>query len=262
MNLCGAAGDKQPSSSLQTVSGSAAMKPRGLPVLPTLIAAYRAWGRSLNAMRTMNLCATLIITAISVGAEFVPQRLWEHQLYGVALGLVQGAIWALLLAPFVIALHRFVILGEITPAYTLPIDEPAFLFFFGWLFALKVLVGVPFDLLGALQALNWPVGASAFVFAVALVAVTFVSLRLSILLPGCAVEAPGAAPLQALADTNGEALRILALFSLAVLPWLAATIGGVVLLGPGAQIMGTPRAMISLVFGGIMQTITLSLMTL
>jgi hypothetical protein len=237
------------------------MKPGRLPVMPTLIAAYRDWGRTLNAMRAINLSAIIIITAISVGAEFVPQRLWEQQLSGEALDLVQGAIWAFLLAPFVIALHRFVILGEITPAYTLPINEPAFLIFFGWLFALKVLVGLPFDVLGALQALNWSLRASTLAFAVALVAVAFVSLRLSILLPACAVEAPGATPSRALADTRGQALRIFALFFLALLPWLAANIAGVFLLGPGIQIIGTPRAMVSLVMGGILQTITLSLMT-
>jgi hypothetical protein len=130
------------------------MKPRRLPVMPTLIAAYRDWGRTLNAMRAINLSAIIIITAISVGAEFVPQRLWEQQLSGEALDLVQGAIWAFLLAPFVIALHRFVILGEITPAYTLPINEPAFLIFFGWLFALKVLVGLPFDVLARCRRLT------------------------------------------------------------------------------------------------------------
>jgi uncharacterized membrane protein len=237
------------------------MKPRRLPILPTLIAVYRDWGRALNAMRAINLSTVLIITAISVGAEFVPKRLWEQQLSGVVLGTVQGAIWALLLAPFVIALHRFVIRGEITPTYILPIVERSFLVFFGWLFALKILLGLPFDLLGAAQALNWSVRASTLVFAVALVAVAFLSLRLSILLPACAVEAPGATPSRALADTNGEALRIFALFLLAMLPWLAATFGGVILLGPGAGIMGTPRAMISLVFGAIMQTITLGLAT-
>jgi hypothetical protein len=93
--------------SFQTVSRPAAMKPGRLPVMPTLIAAYRDWGRTLNAMRAINLSAIIIITAISVGAEFVPQRLWEQQLSGEALDLVQGAIWAFLLAPFVIALHRF-----------------------------------------------------------------------------------------------------------------------------------------------------------
>jgi hypothetical protein len=237
------------------------MKPRRLPVMPTLIAAYRDWGRTLNAMRAITLSAIIILTAISVGAEFVPRRLSEQQLFGVALGLAQDAIWAFLLAPFVIALHRFVILGEIAPAYTLPIDEPAFLIFFGWLFALKVFVGLPFDLLGALEALNWSLRATTLAFPVAHVAVAFVSLRLSILLPACAVEAPSATPSRALADTSGEALRIFALFFLALLPWLAADIASVFLLGPGVQITGTLRAMISFVMGGILQTIMLSLAT-
>jgi hypothetical protein len=237
------------------------MKPHRLPIFPTLVAVYRDWGRTLKTMRAIHLSAILIITAISVGADFVPQRLWQQELYGLVLGTIQAAIWALLLAPFIIALHRFVILGEITPIYTLPIFEPSFLSFFGWLFTLKILLGLPFDVLGATQALNWSVRASALVFAVALVAVAFLSLRLSILLPARAVEAPGATPSRALADTNGEALRILALFLLAMLPWLAAIFCGVFLLGPGAGVIGTPRAMISLVFGGIMQTITLGIAT-
>ena len=237
------------------------MRPRRLPVIPTLVAAYRDWGGMLISMRTMILSAILIITAISVGEELVPRKLWEQQLSGEALGIVKDAIWAFLLAPVVLALHRFVILGEITPVYTLPIGEPAFRIFFGWLFALKVFIGLPFDLLGALQALNWWLWASTLAFAVALVAVILVSLRLSVLLPALAVEAPGATPSRALADTNGEALRILALFLLALLPWLAADIGGVFLLGPGAQITGTPLAMIFLVMAGVLQTITLSLST-
>jgi hypothetical protein len=237
------------------------MRPRRLPIIPTLVAAYRDWGRIVIAMRPITLSAILILIMISVGAEFVPQRLWEQQLSGVALGLTQNAIWAFLLAPFIIALHRFVILGEIMPAYTLPIGEPAFLIFFGWLFALKVLVGLPIDLLGALQALNWSLRASTIVFVVALIAAAFVSLRLSLLLPACAVKSPGATPSRALADTSGEASRIFAILFLALLPWLAADIGGVFLLGPSAHIIGTPLAMVSLVMGGILQTITLSLTT-
>jgi hypothetical protein len=237
------------------------MRPRRLPVIPTLVAAYRDWGGMLISMRAIILSAILIITAISVGEELVPRNLWEPQLSGEALGLVRDAIWALLLAPVVLALHRFVILGEITPVYTLPVGEPAFRIFFGWLFALKVFIGLPFDLLGALQALNWSLWASTLAFAVALVAVILVSLRLSVLLPALAVEAPGATPSRALADTNGEALRILALFLLALLPWLAADIGGVFLLGPSAQVTGTPLAMIFLVMAGVLQTITLSLTT-
>jgi len=92
-----------------------------------------------------------------------------------------------------------------------------------------------------------------------LIAAVGVSLRLTILLPALAVEAPGATPWYALADTKGHALRVLALFFLALAPWLAATIGGVLLLGRGATITGSPLAMLSLVMGGVLQTIMLAL---
>src|SRR5438477_606894 len=119
--------------------------------MPTLVAAYRDWGRLLTAMRAIILSAFLILLAISVAEEFVPKGLSEQQLSGEALGLVKDAFWAFLLAPVVIAVHRFVILDEITPVYTLPVGEPGFRVFFGWLFALKVFVGLPIDLLGVLQ---------------------------------------------------------------------------------------------------------------
>ena len=115
------------------------------------------------------------------------------------------------------------------------------------------------QLLGALQALNWSLRASTLAFAVALVAAFAVSVRLTILLPALAVEAPGATPSHALADTKGQALRILALFFLALLPWISANIGGLLLLGPRVQIVGTPQAITSLVMGGVLQTITLAL---
>jgi len=175
------------------------------------------------------------------------------------LGLVQDAVWAFLLTPVFITVHRFVILGEVMSTYKLPVNEPVFRIFFGWLLALKVLVGLPIDLLGILQALNWSLRATTLAFAAALVAAVAVSLRLTILLPALAVEAPGATPSRALADTKGKALQILTLFFLALLPWLAADIGGVLLLGPGVQIAGTPRSMMFLVMGGVLQTITLTL---
>jgi len=235
------------------------VRQRRLPIMPTLVAAYRDLGRLLIAMRAIILSTFLILLAISVAEEFVPKDLWEQQLSGEALGFVKDAVWAFLLAPVVIAVHRFVILGEVTPAYTLRVGEPVFRVFFGWLFALRVFVGLPIDLLGMLQTLNWSLRASTLVFAVALIAAVAVSLRLTILLPALAVEAPGATPSHALADTKGQALRILVLFLLALLPWLALDFGGVLLLGPSAQIPGTPLAIVSLVMGGLLQTITLAL---
>jgi hypothetical protein len=210
-------------------------------------------------MRAIILSAILVVLAISVAEELVPERLWEQQLAGEALGLVQDAVWAFLLTPVVIAIHRFVILGEITRAYTLHVGEPGFRIFFAWLLALKVFSGLPFDLLGGLETLNWSPRASALAFAIALVSIIAVSLRLTILLPAIAVAAPGATPAHALADTKGQALRILSLLLLALLPWVAVDIGGVFLLGPSAQITGTPVAMIFLVLSGVLQTIVVSI---
>jgi hypothetical protein len=235
------------------------MRQRRLPILPTLAAAYRDLGRLLTAMRAVMLSAFFIMLATSVAAELVPQRLWDQELAGEALGFAQNAVEAFLLTPIVIAIHRFVILDKITPNYTVPIGEPVFGIFFGWLLALKVLVGLPFDLLGLLQTLDWSLPASVLALVLALIAAVGVSLRLTILLPALAVEAPGATPSYALADTKGHALRVLALFFLALAPWLAATIGGVLLLGRGATITGSPLAILSLVMGGVLQTIMLAL---
>lgn len=235
------------------------MRQRRLPIMPTLVAAYRDLGHLLTAMRALMLSAFFIMLATSVAAELVPQRLWDQELAGEALDLAQNAVEAFLLTPIVIAIHRFVILGKITSNYTVPIGEPVFGIFFGWLLALKVLVGLPFDLLGVVQALNWSLPAIMLAFILALIAAVGVSLRLTILLPALAVEAPGATPSHALADTKGHVLRVLALFFLALAPWLAAEIGGALLLGRGAMITGSPLAMLALVMGGILQTITLSL---
>jgi hypothetical protein len=182
----------------------AVLKQRRLPILPTLVAAYRDWGRLLTAIRAIIFSAFLILLAISVAVDFVPRRLSEQQLSGTALGLVQDAVWALLLTPILISIHRFVILGEVTRAYTLPVGEPAFRAFFGWLFALRVLIGLPFDLLGLTLTLNWSMRASTIAFAAALIAAVALSLRLTILLPAVAVEVPGATLSHALADTKAR----------------------------------------------------------
>jgi hypothetical protein len=235
------------------------MTKRRLPVAPTILAAYRDLGRLLTAMRALMLSAFLIVLAVSAAAELVPQRLWDQQLLGEALGLVQNAVEAFLLAPVVIAIHRFVILDQVTPSYTVPIGDPVFGVFFGWLFALKVLIGLPMDMLGLLQAFNWSFWTSTLAFAVATIAALIVALRLTILLPALAVGAPGATASRALADSKGHVLRILALVVLALAPWIAVAIGGAMVLGRGAMIAGSAPAMLFLLMSGVLQTIMLAL---
>jgi hypothetical protein len=235
------------------------MKQRRLPIMPILVAAYRDLGRLLTEMRALMLSAFLILLASSVAEVLIPQRLSDQLLAGEALALAQNAVEAFLLTPIVIAIHRFVILGKITSTYTVPVGEPVFGIFFAWLLALKVLVGLPVDLLGVLQSLNWSLPASTLAFALALIAAVGLALRLAILLPALAVEAPGATPSHALADSKDYGLRILALFCLAQAPWIAAAFGGVLLLGRGATVTGSPLGMLSLLMGGFLQTGMLAL---
>ncbi len=232
---------------------------RSLPIMRTLAAAYRDWRRALWALRMVVISAFLILTALSAVAEFVPQSLWGRNLTGQALDLADAAIWALLLTPVVIAVHRFVIQDVTTSAYSLPLGDPVYRKCFVWLCGLKVLWGLPFDLLGAMQALDWPLGASTSGFIAALVAAIGLSLRLTILLPALAVQAPGATGSHAFTDSKGQALRLFAIFFLALVPWIAVSIGGVLSLGRGIAVPGSPRMMIGLVMGGLLQTIILTL---
>jgi hypothetical protein len=231
-----------------------------LPIWRTLGAAYREWRRTLPALRPLVVNAFFIVLAIAVLDEFIPTRLAEQQLPGTAISLAEAALRAFLLTPILIAIHRFIILDEITKTYAVAFGEPAFRRFFVWLFAFEVLAGFPLDLLSLLEALNVTVAATAAVFVAALIAAVALMARLSILPPAIAVEAPGAQIAAALEDTKGWAARIFAIFFIAVVPWLAVDIAVVALIGRGAAVTGSATGMIGLVFGGVLQTLVLTLL--
>jgi hypothetical protein len=231
-----------------------------LPIWPTLGASYREWRRMLPALRPLVINAFLIVLAISVLDQFIPARLADQEPFGTAITLVEAAIRAFLLTPVLIAIHRFIILDEITKTYAVPLGEPAFRRFFAWLFAFEVLAGFPLDFLGVLQNFNVTLAAGTIGFVAALVVAVALMVRLSILPPAIAVEAPGARLASALEDTKGWGLRIFAIFFLAVIPWLAVDLAVFALIGRGAAVMGSVPGLIGLVFGGILQTALLTLM--
>ena len=234
--------------------------PHALPIWPTLAAAYREWWRMLPVLRPLVINAFLIVLAMSALDEFIPAKLSEPELSGTIITLLEAALRALLLAPVVAAIHRFIILEEITKAYALPLGEPEFRRFFAWLFVIELLGGLPIDFLGLMQALNISVVASTAAFVVAVIVAFVLMLRLSILPPAIAVGAPGARPAPALADTKGYVLRIFVIFVLALIPWLAAGLAGIALIGRGIAVTGSIPGMIGLLLAGVMQTASLTLM--
>jgi hypothetical protein len=232
-----------------------------LPIWRTVAATYREWWRMLPVLRPLVINAVLIVVAISALDALVPAR-WSVQDPSASIvTLVEAAVRALLLAPVVAAIHRFIIRDAVTKAYTLPLGDTQFRRFFAWLFALELIGGFPLDFLGWMQAFNVSVGASTAAFVVALVAAFILMLRLAILPPAIAVGAPGARVAQALADTRGNGLRIFAIFVLALTPWFAlGGLIGIILIRPGSETSGSVAAMTGMVAGGVIQTIVLTLM--
>ena len=145
---------------------------------------------------------------------------------------------AFLLTPFLIAVHRFVILGE-TGRYTLAPGEHRFQLFFMWSIAMSLLAWAPPFLLWAVKVESTPGGALSLALGsvVYIIVATIISLRLIILFPAIAVDAPGATWRNAMADTKGSVWRILFIGLVAALP----LIGLALLLGLIAFSLGAPR---------------------
>lgn len=237
------------------------MRQKRLPIFSTVAAAYREWWRMMQELRVVLACAFVIVLAASALTDLIPARLSDQELTGEGLTLLQEAIDAVLLAPILIAIHRFVILDQTSRAYLFPIGEPTFRRYIVWLFALNVLTTLPIDLLGVMQALNVPVLTSTFLTIAILVLAIALALRLSTLLPAIAVEASGAAPSQVFADTKGSVLRILTIIVLALVPWFAASALIFMLIGRRVEVVGSLPAMVGLAISSLMQTVALSLLT-
>src|SRR5438105_6049851 len=104
-----------------------------MPMPPIAAAAKLAWGDLRRVAATFAPFAgaaygvTLageIVQKIGDDGEFSSRTL----LVVFVIGLVQ----ALLLTPYMIAVHRFIILGEVTPRYELATRDPRFQAFFAW----------------------------------------------------------------------------------------------------------------------------------
>jgi hypothetical protein len=232
---------------------------RRLPILSVVTMAYRDVWRVLPRMRTLVVCVLFIILAINVAEDLVPMRVWVGPVLGSLLGFAVDAVRDFCVTPFMIAIHRFILRGEVTRGYAPDPGQPGFMAFFGWLVALSAINTLAFSLLDVWTAVGLPALAALAASAVIGVAVAILSLRLSILFPAIAIEARGATAANALADTKGHAFGIFLIFLLAMLPFAAVSLGITLMLGRGIAIPGTPAAIIHLVAGAVIQIVMLAL---
>jgi len=164
----------------------------------------------LTKLVIMALVLSLAVTAIGFflsGLGFA--------LFSQLVRLVVHIAFGFVIAPYLIAVHRFIILGEVTAQYDLVPGDPRFQRFFGWIVVFSLLSAAP----AVLSSIVPLPGFLRSVLALALaIAVLIVTLRLIIVLPAVAVDSERVTWQNAMADTAGYAGRIFLIGLAAALP--------------------------------------------
>ncbi len=215
---------------------AAAIKP---PIFATAIEGWRATFEAISRMSPLFVTATvlmLVLNAVSVPLTPAPKQEpgLAIQLVMYGLGIVQG----LVLTPVAIAMHRFVLLAEVTERYQMNFSDPRFMKFFLVSVAFQFLIGIPSTLVTlALKSEGVLGGIMAFVFGLSFFVAVFVAVRILILFPAIAVDAAGAEWRNAYRDSQGNFWRTLLVLTVAVMPTLMLTMPAYYLLawpdGPG-----------------------------
>jgi hypothetical protein len=183
----------------------------------------------MTGLSLVMLVILLLFQAVGLGTDagFVADDGPVYFGVGAALtATVLSAIKAVLLAPFAIAVHRFVLLGEVTARYRIDPADQRFLRFAFYGVLLAVLTMLP-HLLGAVFALMWR-SFGGFVSFVLHIVVAVIGVRVAILFPAVAVDATDPTWQHAIDDTKGHSWRVffvLLVTALGLVPFAALLIG-------------------------------------
>jgi hypothetical protein len=197
------------------------------PVFQTVTTAYRDVGRVIHAMPVLAGSMMAILIAINlVGLFFLPTYVPGKflSLDGLIL-FAAGAVQSFLVTPFLIAVHRFILLRQVTGQYALAPQEPRFLRFFGWSLVITSLSLVPTVLQVWLSALGFHGVFTGILTIVIMAACLFLTFRWTILFPAIAIDAPGATAANAYADSKGNIWRIFFIFFITILPFMLLALG-------------------------------------
>jgi hypothetical protein len=198
------------------------------PVLQTVTTAYRDVGRVIHAMPVLTGTMIAILIAFNLASLFILSApspgSFKSPVFDLIL-LTASAIQSFLLTPFLIAVHRFILLHQLVGQYALAPQEPRFFRFFGWSLVITALSLFPSLLQAWLGALGSPGVFTGILTLVIMVLCFFVTFRLTILFPAIAVDAPGATAANAYADSKGNVWRIFFIFFLAILPFMVLALG-------------------------------------
>jgi hypothetical protein len=195
-----------------------------LPVMRAVGMAYRDVYRAYRAMPLLLLIALAITLALGFLQVYLIKWVLQLPLVGPLASLLVGAVQSVFLTPVLIAIHRFILIDEVTPRYELALQSARFQRFFAWsvaLLALNTATSLIVELLVLAGLSFWVTGTLQSVL---IILTLFISLRLTILFPAIAVDAPGADASKAFADTKGHALGIFLIMLVALLPLIVIVI--------------------------------------
>jgi hypothetical protein len=186
-------------------------------------AAMTAWQDALAARERMpNMFLIAIIAVVVLNLVYFGLAIvgffFGSGLLASLIALIYAGVQALLLTPLAIAVHRFLLLSEINDNYRVDTQDPRFMKFLTFLAGLFVISFIP-HLLRAL--LSSPMGPSIFGGFIGLVVgiiVAIISVRILIVFPAVAVDAPGAEWQNAMTDTKGHSWRVFFIMLCAILP--------------------------------------------
>ena len=198
------------------------------------VGAWRDGFAALNAQRGVALTTFLALALINL----LPQLLIpEAQLAGLkpgvdpksaaalsslvqtgSIGLVSALVTSLALTPLAIAIHRFILLGETTSSYRVELGKSRFRRFALYTFLLNLIALTPaiFGIL-FLVAVRWVPAVAAALLGLGIAVVSFAAaivlivllVRLTLLFPAVAVDAPLAGWNRALDQSKGHFWQIL-----------------------------------------------------
>jgi len=196
------------------------------PVFQTVATAYGDVGRVIHAMPVLVGSTIAILMAFNLASLFLLPSTSRGNLVSLddLILLAGGAVQSFLVTPFLIAVHRFILLQQVAAGYSLAPTEPRFLRFFGWSVAITALSMAPAAIQSWLGALGFHEAVGGILSLVLVVLCVFLTFRLTILFPAIAVDATGATAANAYADSKGCVWRIFFIFALAVFPFVVLAV--------------------------------------
>ena len=192
------------------------------PIIGLAMEGWRYAFAALSRMPGLLGVATLFMFALNiVTLPLLPAPQAEPTLGMQVVSFLTSIASGFILTPVAIAMHRFVLLGEVAQRYSLNPSEPRFMRFFTFTVVYQLLVSVPGTLMSLAGKSGTGLGvALALVFFVLFIVAVIASLRLLILFPAIAVDARGADWRNAMTDTKGHTWRVFFIAILATLPSL------------------------------------------